>query len=225
MKDQGNTQPSKQATACRRERGVTLIESVLFISVALGLIVGGLVFYQQSVLAARTQELIRLSNAIVSEVRFVYGRNRAEIGRVAEWDEGFRDMIASFMGEEFVNYQDALRAGSATPVLISSAAIPADNIVGSQIVSPWRQPIEATVARVNNRNTLYLDFYNLPISVCTRVATVDDQQTSILADKVFMLGFNGGNFESGVVPPNLAAQRCREAGGSGAVRVTVGIEF
>jgi len=31
-----------------RQRAVTLIEAVLFISVALGLIVGGIVFFQQA---------------------------------------------------------------------------------------------------------------------------------------------------------------------------------
>jgi hypothetical protein len=32
------------ASACRKRRAVTLIEAVLFIAIALGLIVGGLVF-------------------------------------------------------------------------------------------------------------------------------------------------------------------------------------
>ena len=40
-------------------RGVTLIEAVLFISIALGLIVGGLVFFQQASLAARTNDAVR----------------------------------------------------------------------------------------------------------------------------------------------------------------------
>jgi Tfp pilus assembly protein PilV len=53
-------------------RAVTLIEAVLFIAVALGLIVGGLVFYQQAQTARQTQEAVRLTQAIVSESRALY---------------------------------------------------------------------------------------------------------------------------------------------------------
>jgi hypothetical protein len=48
-------------------RAVTLIEAVLFISIALGLIVGGLVFFQQASLAQRTQQTVRLINALLAE--------------------------------------------------------------------------------------------------------------------------------------------------------------
>ena len=55
-------------------RGVTLIEAVLFISVALGLIVGGLVVFQQAQLTARTNDAARALSAIASEVRAFYNR-------------------------------------------------------------------------------------------------------------------------------------------------------
>ncbi len=42
-----------------RRRGVTLIEAVLYISIALALIVGGLVFFQQASLAQRTNSAVR----------------------------------------------------------------------------------------------------------------------------------------------------------------------
>jgi len=41
----------------RRNRAVTLIEAVLYISIALALIVGGLVFYQQASTAAKTSTM------------------------------------------------------------------------------------------------------------------------------------------------------------------------
>ena len=59
-------------TAHNARRGVTLIEAVLFISVALGLIVGGLVAFQQAQLAARTNQAARSLSAIASEVRAQY---------------------------------------------------------------------------------------------------------------------------------------------------------
>ena len=52
-----------------KRRGVTLIEAVLFISVALGLIVVGLVFFQQASLLARVNTQIRVLAAIATETR------------------------------------------------------------------------------------------------------------------------------------------------------------
>ncbi len=43
----------KVAQPAKRLRGVTLIEAVLYIAISLALIVGGLVFYQQSAFASR----------------------------------------------------------------------------------------------------------------------------------------------------------------------------
>ena len=52
-----------------RKHAVTLIEAVLFISIALGLIVGGLVFYGQASVARQAQEVLRLIQAINTEAR------------------------------------------------------------------------------------------------------------------------------------------------------------
>jgi hypothetical protein len=57
-------------------RGVTLIEAVLFIAVALGLIVGGLVFYQQASLAARVNEQTRLFSSMYAEVNALFVESR-----------------------------------------------------------------------------------------------------------------------------------------------------
>jgi type II secretory pathway pseudopilin PulG len=58
--------------AVARKRGVTLIEAVLYISIALALIVGGLVFFQQASLAQRTNSAVRNISAIASETRGLY---------------------------------------------------------------------------------------------------------------------------------------------------------
>jgi hypothetical protein len=70
-----------------RRNAVTLIEAVLFISIALALIVGGLAFYQQASWALRTEKTVRLVSAIVAEVRSVYnltGRDPSGFGNVAK---------------------------------------------------------------------------------------------------------------------------------------------
>jgi hypothetical protein len=58
--------------AVARKRGVTLIEAVLYISIALALIVGGLVFFQQASLAQRVNGAVRNISAIASETRGLY---------------------------------------------------------------------------------------------------------------------------------------------------------
>ena len=55
-----------------RRRGVTLIEAVLFISIALGLIVGGIVFFQQASTAQRTNDAVRNVSSLASETRALY---------------------------------------------------------------------------------------------------------------------------------------------------------
>jgi hypothetical protein len=59
-----------------RRRGVTLIEAVLYIAIALALIIGGLVFYQQAALAQRINSAVRNISAMASETRALYQGQR-----------------------------------------------------------------------------------------------------------------------------------------------------
>ncbi len=45
-------------------RGVTLVEAVLFISISLGLIMGGIVFFQQAMAARKTQEFDEVGSVL-----------------------------------------------------------------------------------------------------------------------------------------------------------------
>jgi hypothetical protein len=60
---------TNKANPLRRHRAVTLIEAVLYISIALALIVGGLVFFQQASAAARTSATVRQLSATLAETR------------------------------------------------------------------------------------------------------------------------------------------------------------
>jgi type II secretory pathway pseudopilin PulG len=59
----------KMPQSARRRRGVTLIEAVLYVAVALALIVGGLVFYKQASLQSRTNSVVRAYSALIAEAR------------------------------------------------------------------------------------------------------------------------------------------------------------
>lgn len=208
--------------AASARRGVTLIEAVLFIAVALGLIIGGLVFYRQAAMAAQTQEFIRLTNAIVAEARVVYGRERAfdQSTIVYSYPPGVREALVAFYGEPWVEAREigglppSYRADS---VLVSSGSIPAQNFTqdpvnGVRLVSPWNTRMSTTVSRVDYESTLVLDLTDVPVSICTRVAPMDAAGRSVLADKVFVFGTLVGE-----VTPSQAATFCRSSAGTGSV--------
>ena len=77
-----NTATATLARAARR--GVTLIEAILFISIALGLIVGGIVFYNQANTASTTNDAARNINAMASEIRSLYNDRAAFTGLDAQ---------------------------------------------------------------------------------------------------------------------------------------------
>jgi hypothetical protein len=62
-------------TASPRRRAATLIEAVLYISIAISLIVGALVFYRQASLAQRFSESANALNAILADGRALASSN------------------------------------------------------------------------------------------------------------------------------------------------------
>ena len=63
----------------QRERGATLIEAVLFTVIALGLITGGVVFFEQASISAQTNSTIRLIASLQSQVRSLH-QSQADFG-------------------------------------------------------------------------------------------------------------------------------------------------
>jgi hypothetical protein len=133
-------------------RGVTLIEAVLFIAVALGLIVGGPVFYQQATLAARTQETVRLFSAIVQETRGLY--------HGAVWQDWLDDSPASWT------------AGSSQiqRVLISAGAVPASSVRSETLLAtPWGGDLRVHTIRMHGVPAVFINAANVPREACVRL--------------------------------------------------------
>lgn len=59
-----------------RRRGFTLMETVLVIAVGIGLIIGGIVFYEQAEQSKREAELIRIITTLSAEIHQKHARNR-----------------------------------------------------------------------------------------------------------------------------------------------------
>ena len=138
-------------------RGVTLIEAVLYVSVALGLIIGGLVFYQQAARAAVWQDVRRVIEVSNTEVRALY--------QVTKWHNQATGINTPGFSSELI------------PVLAAMGAIP------QSLVAPGGNTIElgyggdmGFVQRLNNPGTAFefrLSFNNVPEWLCTRLVVVN----------------------------------------------------
>ena len=141
-------------------RGVTLIEAVLFISIALGLIVGGLVFFQQASLAARTNDAVRSISSFASEIRAAY-----------RTQDSFSGLTAAVL----------INSGAVPPGML--------NADGTGIVNEWNQTaiIRGNLAGINSvysgttgggvigdatqAQYFEIEYTNIPVAACTRLAT------------------------------------------------------
>lgn len=187
-------------------RAVTLIEAVLFISIALGLIVGGIVFFQQAALTARVNEQTRILSGIVAEARaLLKNTGWAPIGLNDQLDD----------------------------VLVSMQAVPPDIILPAPLV--W-EPGMATVLRTRwdtalglqmatgamfgadpNTNFIRLALMGIPTAACARLAVVDASGQSTYTSGLSGIGMQGAGGAQNLVPPvspSDAASNCAAAAGN-----------
>jgi hypothetical protein len=162
-------------------RAVTLIEAVLFIAVALGLIIGGLVFFQQASKSSMANQTTRLFSALLSEALAMRKENDV-----------------SSMGM-------ALGA-----VLVARGAVPSsalfDGIDGSEvaeckIMAPWGGCVVMSADVYMGVTYVNLIAYGMPPEICSRVVKSDGTGNSPLAPGFFSaeIGWDGdGDFFSNV---------------------------
>jgi hypothetical protein len=130
-----------------RKRGVTLIEAVLYISIALALIVGGLVFFQQASLAQRTNSAVRNISAIASETRGLYQ---------AQSD------FNGFTHAALVN-------AGAVPTSLINAAGDIKNEWGGTVTAG----ATALLAPFAANSGFWVEYPNVPTAACVRLTSAD----------------------------------------------------
>jgi hypothetical protein len=133
----------------RRNRAVTLIEAVLYISIALALIVGGLVFFQQASTAAKTSTTVRQLSAILAETRVL-----------------MNGMTLTDLGTE-------LPTEVLTPTLIAAGAVPPDMVKDAITLSNPFGGVTHVVAQFQGgvSDMIHLELTNIPQGVCARLLT------------------------------------------------------
>jgi hypothetical protein len=148
-----------------RRRGVTLIEAVLYIAIALALIVGGLVFYQQASLQSRFNYVTRAMSAVFAEARTLN-------------DE--------MNGAAYANLEDLLFARGSIPSELWDAARPS----GQRLRFPFGTAgANLTGFFLPTGESVYdLTLRNIDKRMCARLVRSTPQ-----GETVFASGFFGGS--------------------------------
>lgn len=160
-----------------RRRGVTLIEAVLYISIALALIVGGLVFFQQASLAQRTNSAVRNISAIASEVRSLHQGSNS-----------------------FANLDEValIRAGA-----VPSSMVDGVNLINEwggtvSVRSSIQQTNGATTWRANSGFTI--TYENVPEAACVRLTNADNTGTGRAGSGIRAIGFTAPSYNAPAAP-------------------------
>ena len=184
----------KRVLASGRSRGVTLIEAVLYISIALALIIGGLVFYQQASLAARVSQQIRVVSSIVSESRAMFTDPSSLVSLPSITVSSVEQM--------------ALMTGARLDtILISAGSIAPDVILNPPrgsgpftiyLENEWGGGIYVVGGRTpDNQLSLVIALGSIPRAACTRLAWSGPDGQGAVSDGIRAVGFStaaGGSF-------------------------------
>ena len=180
----------------RRRRGVTLIEAVLYVAVSLGLIVGGLVFYQQAVTSSRTASFANLLSYLVAETRSA--------------------MEESTLQVEGAAFGDYLIARGSVPASAVDMSFPPM----ARIRNPWGGvvsigPLFGGGGGAAGEYVISVLTDQIPVSTCTRLVTVSGNSNINIYSTGVINSFVYETFPGsplfGTVTLSQAGQACRAA--------------
>jgi hypothetical protein len=168
---------SRKLRRAVRRRGVTLIEAVLYISVALALIVGGLLFYRQASFASDFNSMNRLLSSTVVEAR-LFTRDLPK----PIWPPTAVTTFGTAIFEAF---------------LISNGSVPSAHLdmtqpAGDRIRSPFGGSIGFFAAVYSaahgGTSTVAVALNDLPVGACARLSA-----NSAAGQTSFATGLQAGN--------------------------------
>lgn len=205
-------------TSSARKRAVSLIEGVLYLVIALAVIVGGIVFFQQAQLSNQVNDTARASISLSNAVRSLYQSQRT------------------------------FGSGDITTALINSGSVPANFVgaSGTEIKHPWGGNIYvAAVTAVSPATTNFMLIYqDIPKEACMRLFPASQGGDAAIGtgivggymrDEFPQTGTTLGDVtamavavtvDSSTIPftPAQAATACDPGSGDGDVSVTIAYE-
>ena len=135
------------------ERGATLIEAVLFTVIALGLVIGGIVFFEQASMSARTNEAVRMMASLQSQVRALF-QSQPNFGTA--------------------NIGDLLISANAVPSAMQNDA---DNDgTNDSLVNAFGGDVTVTGAT----DQFEIELTDVPVNVCTRMVPFDELGNGVI---------------------------------------------
>ncbi len=180
----------------RRLRGVTLMEAVLYISIALALIVGGLLFYRQALTQSQFNLVSRSFAGMIAELRNV--------------NDEIRFTTPIF------NLEDVLYTRGAVPEELYDETRKA----GQRFQFPFSTKLGATFGAsflANGQIRLHMILRNIDIRFCSRLLVVSKSREMVFSPD-FFAGFVRDEFNaSGVInlapgfTPQASAHACKLA--------------
>jgi hypothetical protein len=187
----------------RRNRAVTLIEAVLYISIALALIVGGLVFFQQASTAAKTSTMVRQLSAIIAETRVLL--------------KALPPSTPSF---------------EITPTLIAAGAVPPDMVLDPLTLSnTFGGYVSLWNFSAGGSQTIDITLTNIPQGVCARLLTATSGLAAGGATTIVSSGYveaavvstdvpSEGEYRNHIMNPTQAGWMCKYGSDNYPVKTT-----
>lgn len=170
----------------RRCRAVTLIEAVLYISIALALIVGGLVFFQQASLASRVNEQVRVLSALVAEARSHYTSQPSAFAELIIYGGDPEVFLLGFPGERV---DSVLVAAGAVPTIAVASPPIAGSPYPAVLRTTWGGAIRMVGAKRGPNLELMIGLSQIPRQACARLASVSRTGQGVFSDGISMVGF------------------------------------
>lgn len=174
------------------ERGATLIEAVLFTVIALGLVSGGVVLYEQALKSSRTNETVRMLTSLQSQVRALFQ---------SQSDFGTADLAT---------------------ILIATNAIPSSSQQDTNndgdndaIASPFSSTVTVTGATAN----FTVEVEDMPVDICSRVVAFDAAGNGIVGTGIVSVS-DGTATDSNGLTSTEAATFCTTNDTNGEVDIT-----
>ena len=173
----------------QHERGATLIEAALFTVIALGTIIGGIVFFQQASISAKTNEMVRTLASLQTQVRALF-QTQATFG-----------------------------TGGLNTLLITSNAAPSNILLDSDSDGDMDALIHGfggaiTVTGATGQFTIAMA--GVPVGVCTRIIAFDASGNGTIGSGIASVS-DGTQTDSDGIASSAADGFCTANASSGEV--------
>ncbi len=174
------------------ERGATLIEAALFTVIALGIVIGGIVFFEQASNSARANDLVRTMAGLQSQVRALF-QTQSNYGTAA-----------------------------LTSVLISANAVPASMLDDSNSDGTYDAIVNAfggAVVVTGAGRQFTINLTKVPVDVCTRALPFDEGGNGLIGNGIASVS-DGTDTDTDGLTSAEAAAFCSKNATGGEVALT-----